>query len=77
MKKKRLLAAALIGILAVGTLTGCKSADKGNTTSKTDSGATTEESKVIKVAASATPHAQILEQATPILAEAGWHRQVT
>lgn len=90
MRKRRLLTAALIGILAVGTLTGCKSADKDKTTTTSDSSVTTEESndneaaasatkesKVIKVAASATPHAEILEQVKPILAEEGWDLQVT
>lgn len=89
MRKRRLLAAALIGILAVGTLTGCKSAKENKTTTSDSSVATeeskdneaaasaTKESKVIKVAASATPHAEILEQVKPILAEDGWDLQVT
>lgn len=89
MRKRRLLAAALIGILAVGTLTGCKSAKENKTTTSDSSVATeeskdneaaasaTKESKVIKVAASATPHAEILEQVKPILAEEGWDLQVT
>lgn len=89
MRKRRLLTAALIGILAVGTLTGCKSAKENKTTTSDSSVATeeskdneaaasaTKESKVIKVAASATPHAEILEQVKPILAEEGWDLQVT
>ena len=36
-----------------------------------------EEYKTIKVAASATPHAEILEQAKPILEEQGWDLEVT
>ena len=36
-----------------------------------------EEDKTIKVAASATPHAEILEQAKPILEEQGWELEVT
>ena len=36
-----------------------------------------EEDKTIKVAASATPHAEILEQAKPILEEQGWDLEVT
>ena len=44
----------------------------------TDAGETAAESKgTITVAASATPHAEILEQAKPILAEQGWDLQVT
>lgn len=40
-------------------------------------GAFAEEDKTITVAASATPHAEILEQAKPILAEEGYDLQVT
>ena len=36
-----------------------------------------EEDKTIKVAASATPHAEILEQAKPLLEEQGWDLEVT
>lgn len=36
-----------------------------------------DEDKTIKVAASATPHAEILEQAKPILEEQGWDLEVT
>lgn len=61
--KKKILTGILAGILAVGTLTGC-----GDT--KTAGG-------TITVAASATPHAEILEQAKPLLAEQGWDLQVT
>lgn len=61
--KNRLLAAILTGVLAFGLLTGCGNAEK--------------DSSVIKVAASATPHAEILEQAKPILAEQGWTLEVT
>lgn len=44
----------------------------------TDSGDAAAESKgTITVAASATPHAEILEQAKPILAEQGWDLEVT
>lgn len=43
-----------------------------------DAGEAAAESKgTITVAASATPHAEILEQAKPILAEQGWDLQVT
>lgn len=62
--KKNLLKAAIIGTLLVASLTGCKKADN-------------EDTKVIKVAASATPHAEILAQAKTILAEQGWDLQVT
>ena len=36
-----------------------------------------DEDKVITVAASPTPHAEILEQAKPLLAEQGWDLEVT
>lgn len=62
MKKK--LLAVVIGTLLVVSLSGCKKADDT-------------ESKVIKVAASTTPHAEILEQAKTILAKDGWDLQVT
>ena len=60
---KKFLAVLLTGILAAGVLGGCggKGADD----------------KVIKVAASATPHAELLERAKPILAEQGYDLQVT
>ena len=56
--KKRVLAIVLTGVLALASLTGC-----GKETGK--------EEKVIKIAASATPHAEILEQAKPILEKQG------
>lgn len=72
--KKRVLVSVLAGVLALGGLTACgnksDSGTKGSTAS--DSG-----DKVIKVAASATPHAEILEEAKGILAEDGWNLQVT
>ena len=40
-------------------------------------GAFAEEDKTITVAASATPHAEILEQAKPLLEEQGWNLEVT
>ncbi len=60
---KKFLAVLLTGAFLAGALTGCasKSADD----------------KVIKVAASATPHAELLEQVKPILAEQGYDLQVT
>lgn len=61
---KKLLAILLTGVLVTGSLVGCGGADKA------------EEDKVIKVAASATPHAEILEQAVPLLEEQGWKLEV-
>lgn len=56
--KKRITALLLAGVLAVSALTGCGSAASSS-------------EKSLKIAASATPHAEILEQAKPILAEQG------
>ena len=61
---KKALALLLTGALALGCLAGCGGSDK-----KAEEGG---EDKVIKVAASATPHAEILEQAAPLLEKEGW-----
>ena len=61
----------LIFVAAFGVLTAC-----GNQEVKKEENE--EESKgTIKVAASATPHAEILEQAKPLLEEEGWELEVT
>lgn len=60
---KKFLAVLLTGVLIAGTLTGC--------------GGSSKDDKVIKVAASATPHSEILEQVKPILEEQGYDLQVT
>lgn len=87
--KKRVLTGILAGILAVSALTGCgnsaqESAEDGQQTqgavqeAKEAAKETKQEEKgTITVAASATPHAEILEQAKPILAEQGWELEVT
>ena len=83
--KKKLLSGILAGVLAVGVLAGCGSKAEENTKTQDNETAATEaagdtaaESKgTIKVAASATPHAEILAAAKPILAEQGWDLQVT
>ncbi|MGN0205586.1 MAG: MetQ/NlpA family ABC transporter substrate-binding protein [Coprococcus sp.] len=91
--KKRILAGVLAGVLALGVLTACGSNAKettapaetagetaGETTAETageTEAAATGELVPITVAASATPHAEILEQAKPLLAEQGYDLQVT
>lgn len=71
--KKKLLAGILSAVLAVGVLAGC-----GNSTQEsTQETASADTQKTITVAASATPHAEILEAAKAILAEQGWDLQVT
>ena len=89
---KKFLALLLTGALAVSALTGCgsSSSDKAaDTTDKTEEAtdaaedtadtakAADGELTTIKVAASATPHAEILEQAKPLLAEQGYDLEVT
>ena len=64
MKKSNLLKKAVSVLLVASALAGC-----GKSTSADD--------KVIKVAASATPHAEILEQAKPLLEAKGYDLQVT
>lgn len=59
---RKVLAMVSVFVFTAGLLAGCGSSDKGGT---------------IKVAASATPHAEILEQVTPILEEQGWTLEVT
>ncbi|MDE5939943.1 MAG: MetQ/NlpA family ABC transporter substrate-binding protein [Lachnospiraceae bacterium] len=60
--KRKIVVTIVTAALALGVLTGCGG--------KKDDG-------TIKVAASATPHAEILEQVKPILAEQGYTLDVT
>lgn len=85
---RKLLSVLLTGALVLGTLTGCgsssdadatKNSTKTENTSKEENASTGESSdnKVIKVAASSTPHGEILEQAKKILKDKGYDLQVT
>ena len=66
---KMIVALVLVGVLTVGTLAGCGAKkDEGSK----ESG----ENKVIKIAASATPHAEILEEAKPLLKEKGYDLEI-
>lgn len=67
MKKITYLLLALV--LAIGTLTACGSSDK-------ESGTKEAAGKNIKVAASATPHAIILEEAKTLLKKQGWDLEI-
>lgn len=58
---KKAVVFALAVVLAAGALTGCGAKENGK-----------KDDKVIKVAASATPHAEILEEAKPLLKEKGY-----
>ena len=60
--KKKVIAWIAVAALSVSALTGCGS--KGT------------DDKTIKVAATAVPHAEILEQAKPLLAEQGYTLEV-
>lgn len=67
--KKKILALALAGVLVVGALTGCGSSKNESSEKKTDD-------KKITVAASATPHAEILEEAKTLLKDKGYELEV-
>lgn len=60
--KKKVVVTIVTAVLALAALTGC--GDK-------------KDEKTIKIAASATPHAEILEQVKPILAEQGYTLDIT
>jgi len=80
MMKKRVLTVLLAGVLAVAALTGCGGSDSGEDSGSSGSGAdsgSSSDSKVIKVAASATPHAEILEEAKGLLEKEGYQLEVT
>ena len=73
--KKRFIAVLLTAALSLGVLTGC--GNDSAASNANDSSASNESKGTITVAASSTPHAEILEEAKPILAEQGWDLQVT
>ncbi|HJD27271.1 MAG TPA: MetQ/NlpA family ABC transporter substrate-binding protein [Candidatus Blautia intestinipullorum] len=64
MKIKKILAGTITASLALGAFAG-------------NSILVSADDKTITVAASATPHAEILEQAAPLLEEQGWDLEVT
>lgn len=65
--KKKLLSLAIAVTLLAGILTGCGSDGTASTNSSGSEGGST----TIKIGASLTPHAEILEQAKPILEKEG------
>lgn len=80
--KKKLLATLLTAVFAIGAFAGCgsKAADDTKQQDTQSAAVATEavESKgVITVAASPTPHAEILREAAKILATQGWDLQIT
>ena len=68
--KKKILAVVLTGILAVGALTGCGAKSDSKDSAKAS------DDKKITVAASATPHAEILEEAKSLLEKKGYTLEV-
>lgn len=83
--KKKLISVLTAAALVTGALTGCGSSAKEAPAAAENAGAAEEnagaasaEAKgTIKVAASTTPHAEILAAAKDILAEQGWTLEVT
>lgn len=65
--KKKLLSLAIATTLLAGILTGCGSDGAASSNSSGSEGGNT----IIKIGASLTPHAEILEQAKPILEKEG------
>ncbi|MBP5266716.1 MAG: MetQ/NlpA family ABC transporter substrate-binding protein [Lachnospiraceae bacterium] len=78
---KRVNALLLAGILTIGALTGCgakadnAATDTAATETETEAAAPAE-TTTIKIAASPTPHAEILEQAKPILEKEGINLEI-
>lgn len=71
--KKKILATVLTGIVLVGALSGCGLKKDGDS----DGLGGQKELIPITVAASATPHAEILEQAKPLLEAQGYDLKIT
>lgn len=90
--KKRILATVLTSVIIAGAIAGCGSTGSTDTATAATSASANEaatsadaeasdtatsDSVVLKVAASPTPHAEILAQAKPILAKEGIDLEVT
>ena len=72
--KKRVLAALLTAVLGASLLTGCGGSNDSEADGNSSAGTDT---KTITVAASPTPHAEILEHVKPLLEEKGYDLEVT
>ena len=68
---KKFFTLTLSALLVLSLLSGCGSSSDTTTTSEGGDADTTSETTTLKVGASITPHAEILEQCKPILAEEG------
>ncbi len=72
--KKKLLAGVIALTMSAVLLAGCGGAKESSEVSSQE---VSKEGKTITVAASATPHAEILEEAKKVLADQGYDLQVT
>lgn len=72
--KKRFVSVLTAAVLSAALLTGC--GGSGASTSASGEQAASAESKTITVAASPTPHSEILEAAKPLLAEKGYELDI-
>ena len=70
--RKKLISVVLITTLIAGVLTGCGSGKESNSSQE----ATQTSETTLKVGASLTPHAEILEKAKPILAKEGVNLEI-
>ena len=70
--RKKLISVVLITTLIAGVLTGCGSRKESNSSQE----ATQTSETTLKVGASLTPHAEILEKAKPILAKEGVNLEI-
>ncbi|MDD5995076.1 MAG: MetQ/NlpA family ABC transporter substrate-binding protein [Clostridiales bacterium] len=70
--RKKLISVVLITTLIAGVLTGCGSGKESNNSQE----ATQTSETTLKVGASLTPHAEILEKAKPILAKEGVNLEI-
>lgn len=82
--KKKIFTSLLVGLLLVGTLAGCgsaadsaKSDESKGATEAQKAADSKDELQTIKVAASPTPHAEILAEAKELLKEEGYDLEVT
>lgn len=82
--KKKIFTSLLVGLLLVGTLAGCgsaadsaKSDESKGATEAQKAADSKDELQTIKVAASPTPHAEILAEARELLKEEGYDLEVT
>lgn len=72
--KKKVLSVLLAGVFVLGTLTGCGKDNSQSDSSQADAKSDTE---VITIAASPTPHAEILQKAKELLKDKGYDLQIT